>query len=176
MTFLGLGYHEHRERWIINEWFWYQTNYYPEMKEKQIDKEEANEMIQNRLESILPYTQQETQSERGKLIEIFADFTDDDGAIAEMEDHKSLKIWLLEVDQQTPPQEPPPTGEYLLDDESRKKLPPLYSGEEQGLDAIAQVKFFTLDAQWTWYASEIDGEDIFFGLVSGFELELGYFS
>ena len=25
-------------------------------------------------------------------------------------------------------------------------------------------------------ASEFDGEDIFFGLVNGFELELGYFS
>jgi len=28
----------------------------------------------------------------------------------------------------------------------------------------------------TWYASEFDGEDIFFGLVNGLELELGYFS
>jgi hypothetical protein len=55
-------------------------------------------------------------------------------------------------------------------------LSPLYSGEEQGLDAIAQVKFFTPDAQWTWYASEYDGEDIFFGLVIGLEIELGYFS
>lgn len=70
----------------------------------------------------------------------------------------------------------PPTGENLLDDETRDKLPPLYSGEEQGLDALAQVKLFTPDAQWTWYASEFDGEDLFFGLVSGFEVELGYFS
>jgi hypothetical protein len=28
----------------------------------------------------------------------------------------------------------------------------------------------------TWYASEFDGHDIFFGLVIGFEMELGYFS
>jgi hypothetical protein len=28
----------------------------------------------------------------------------------------------------------------------------------------------------TWYASEFDGEDTFFGLVSGFEVEYGYFS
>lgn len=70
----------------------------------------------------------------------------------------------------------PPTGENLLDDETRDKLPPLYSGEEQGLDALAQVKLFTPDAQWTWYASEFDGEDLFFGLVSGFEVELGNFS
>jgi hypothetical protein len=44
---------------------------------------------------------------------------------------------------------PPPTGENLLDQASREKLPPLYSGEEKGLDALAQVKFFTPDAQWT---------------------------
>jgi hypothetical protein len=70
----------------------------------------------------------------------------------------------------------PPFGKNLLDPESREKLPELYSGEEQGLDSIAQVKFFTPDSGWTWYASEFDGEDIFFGLVVGFELELGYFS
>jgi len=52
----------------------------------------------------------------------------------------------------------------------------LYSGEEKVLDAVAQVKFFTPDSNWTWYASEFDGEDIFFGLVSGFEVEMGYFS
>ncbi|MFC2055640.1 DUF2958 domain-containing protein, partial [Chloroflexota bacterium] len=152
------------------------SNYYPEMKDEQIDKEEAKEIIQNRQESILPYSQQETQSERGKLYEIFADLTDDDGAIAEMEDLESLNIWLVEVDKQIPLQEPPPTGEYLLDDESHEKLPPLYSCEKLGLDAIAHIKFFTPDSNWTWYASEFDGEDIFFGLVSGFELELGYFS
>ena len=70
----------------------------------------------------------------------------------------------------------PPTGDDLLDAESRDKLPKLYSGEEDGLNAIAPVKFFTPDAGWTWYASEFDGDDIFFGLVSGIEVELGYFS
>jgi hypothetical protein len=67
-------------------------------------------------------------------------------------------------------------GESLLDKISREKLPPLYSGEAQGLLAIAPVKFFTPDSNWTWYASEFDGEDIFFGLVVGFEAELGNFS
>ena len=41
---------------------------------------------------------------------------------------------------------------------------------------MAQVKFFTPDANWTWYASEYDGQDLFFGLVDGHELEFGYFS
>lgn len=64
----------------------------------------------------------------------------------------------------------------LLPDEIRAQLPPLYSGEEQELEARALVKFFTPDSGWTWYASEFDGEDTFFGLVVGHEVELGYFS
>lgn len=64
----------------------------------------------------------------------------------------------------------------LLTEQLRKKLPKLYECEEQGFNALAQVKFFTPDSNWTWYASEFDGEDIFFGLVSGFEVEVGYFS
>ena len=44
------------------------------------------------------------------------------------------------------------------------------------MDALAQVKFFTPDAQWIWCASEFDGEGFFFGLVIGLEIELGYFS
>ena len=55
-------------------------------------------------------------------------------------------------------------------------MPELYSGEEKGLDAIAHVKFFTPDSSWSWFASEFDGQDIFFGLVIGLEIELGYFS
>ncbi len=64
----------------------------------------------------------------------------------------------------------------LLTKALRKKLPPLYSNEELGMEAIAQVKFFTPDSNWTWWATEFDGEDRFFGLVEGFEKELGYFS
>jgi hypothetical protein len=41
---------------------------------------------------------------------------------------------------------------------------------------ISSPIFFTPDSNWTWYTSEFDREDIFFGLVSGFEVELGYFS
>lgn len=67
-------------------------------------------------------------------------------------------------------------GHELLDQESREKLPELYSGEEKGLDAQVQVKFFTPDSNWSWFASEFDGRDLFFGLVVGLEIELGYWS
>jgi hypothetical protein len=176
MTFYGLGYHEHRERWITKEWFWYQANVFPNMTQQIIDKEKVKEMVRQRLESISPYASQHNQSRRGKVFDMLADLTDDDGALAEMEDLESLGDWLFEIDLQTPPEVPPPTGENLLDQESRENLPPLYNNEEKGLEAIAPVKFFTPDSNWTWYASEFDGEDTFFGLVSGFDVELGYFS
>ena len=63
-----------------------------------------------------------------------------------------------------------------MDQESRRKLPTLYSQEAKALEAQAVVKFFTPDSNWTWYASEFDGIDRFFGLVDGLVLELGYFS
>ena len=69
-----------------------------------------------------------------------------------------------------------PRGHELLPQELKEQLPKLYENEEYGLEAKALVKFFTPDSNWTWYASEFDGEDILFGLVSGFEVELGYFS
>jgi len=65
----------------------------------------------------------------------------------------------------------------LLTQEILSRLPPLYAQDGKGLDAIAHVKFFTPDAQWTWYGTEYDpGERIFFGYVQGLEDEFGYFS
>jgi hypothetical protein len=64
----------------------------------------------------------------------------------------------------------------LLPQQDREGLPALYANEEVGLQAPAFVKFFTPDSNWTWYASEFDGDDIFFGLVIGHFPELGYFS
>lgn len=65
----------------------------------------------------------------------------------------------------------------LMNDEVRAALPPLYANENKSLaETMATVKFFTPWSNWTWYATEFDGEDTFFGLVNGFEMELGYFS
>ena len=64
----------------------------------------------------------------------------------------------------------------LLDGVSRALLPPIYANEHVGLAAIAPIKLFTPASRWTWYPTEFDGDDLCFGLVSGFEVELGYFS
>ena len=63
----------------------------------------------------------------------------------------------------------------LLTAELRRRLPSLYATEEK-TDPTVQAKFFTSWTNWTWYAIEFDGEDLFFGLVDGHELEMGYFS
>ncbi len=68
----------------------------------------------------------------------------------------------------------------LLTKEVIKKLPPLNSTDgkpNNDIDII--VKFFTPDAQWTWYVLEgvKEGNDWrFYGLVDGLEKELGYFT
>jgi len=65
----------------------------------------------------------------------------------------------------------------LLTKEIRKNLPALYS-QENNEDPIVQVKFFDPTGSFTWYATEFDGEDLFFGKVFSSmcpDGELGYF-
>jgi hypothetical protein len=51
-----------------------------------------------------------------------------------------------------------------------------HTQDKDGWNAVAQVKFFSIANDWRWFATEFDGVDTFFGLVQGFENELGYFS
>jgi hypothetical protein len=77
----------------------------------------------------------------------------------------------------------------LLTETIKQKLPPLYSQENE-TDPMVICKFFDPVGSWTWYAIEGSPVDedgyydtdkekvdfLFFGLVIGFEPELGYFS
>lgn len=63
----------------------------------------------------------------------------------------------------------------LMTADLRTQLPFLYTNEDVA-DPIAIAKYFTPWTSWTWYATEFDGKDTFFGLVDGHERELGYFS
>jgi len=67
----------------------------------------------------------------------------------------------------------------LLTKEIEKRLPRLHSQEEVPNPKII-VKFFHPLSSWTWYVVEgeidPDGDILFFGLVDGFEKELGYFA
>jgi hypothetical protein len=76
-----------------------------------------------------------------------------------------------------------------LTKELAKTLPALYS-QENTADPMVVYKFFMPDGGWTWYAIEGSPVDasgfydtdkekvdfVFFGLVDGLEVELGYFS
>ncbi len=63
----------------------------------------------------------------------------------------------------------------LLTQELREKLPPL-GATERIEDPTVVCKFFAPDGNWSWFAIEWDGDDTFFGAVSGIEFEVGYFS
>ena len=66
----------------------------------------------------------------------------------------------------------------LLTKEIMGKLPKLGSTEKQNNPQII-AKFFDPFGSWTWYVTEgekqSNGDWLFFGLVNGFETELGYF-
>lgn len=59
--------------------------------------------------------------------------------------------------------------------ELEKIIPVMYSSEDTKLeDKIVYAKFFTPDANWTWWVLEYDKEDkIMFCMVHGHEKELG---
>ena len=64
----------------------------------------------------------------------------------------------------------------LLTKEIREKFTQV--GRQDGGDPgehLCIVKFFDPTGSWTWYATEFDGKDVFYGLVDGFELEWGPF-
>ena len=74
------------------------------------------------------------------------------------------------------PSLPEPMPEMaLMTDELRAQLPGLYETQDVP-DPLVICKFFTPDSNWTWYATEFDGTDLFFGYVVGFFNELGYFT
>jgi hypothetical protein len=85
-TLYGLGFHDYRERWYTDEWAFYRTDPFPKTLEQRTSREEVDELLRARREEIAPYAAKNTQTSRGKLFEMLAELTDDDGAIAEMED------------------------------------------------------------------------------------------
>lgn len=66
----------------------------------------------------------------------------------------------------------------LLTKELEKQFPKLYETESIPIEEKTVIaKFFTPDANWTWYAVEYDPKQgMFWGLVDGLEKEWGYFT
>ena len=69
-------------------------------------------------------------------------------------------------------------GHKLMTRELAETIPPLYANEDAAdYDAVlAPAKLFSPYTGWTWYITEWEAESgLCFGLVEGFEVELGYF-
>ena len=65
----------------------------------------------------------------------------------------------------------------LLTQELLKEFPKLNETSTMDVDKVKIIaKFFCPWNQWTWYATEFDGKDLFFGYVRGNFNELGYFA
>ena len=94
LTFWGMGLHEHRERWVVDSWEWYNSHQTPD-KLPVITREEALEKIAEREAYVKANATSEPQSRRAQMYEILADLTDDDAALTEMEDMGDLAWWLL---------------------------------------------------------------------------------
>lgn len=86
VTFFGLGYHEYRERWLTDEWFWYESHSYPQALAQHPARGDVLQTISERRAEVQFYAARQVQSERGKLFDVIADLTDDDGAISDFED------------------------------------------------------------------------------------------
>ena len=71
-----------------------------------------------------------------------------------------------------------PRGHKLMTKELADTIPPLYAndGADDPDAVVARVKLFSPYNGWRWYITEWDAETgLCFGLVEGFETELGYF-
>ena len=69
-------------------------------------------------------------------------------------------------------------GHKLMTRELGDTIPALYANEDaEDYDAVlAPAKLFSPYSNWTWYVTEWDAKTgLCFGLVEGFETELGYF-
>lgn len=68
-----------------------------------------------------------------------------------------------------------PDSDSLLPTSTRAALPPIRATEQEQ-DPVAYAKLYAPWTRWWfWYVTEFDGQDTLFGMVSGEEIELGYF-
>lgn len=92
LTFFGLGFHEHRERWLT-DWSWYETDLRGERQAQHLEKQAALKAISARHAEVASYVTNNPPSRRAQLYTLLADLTDEDGALSELED---LGDWLLD--------------------------------------------------------------------------------
>jgi hypothetical protein len=86
ITFYGLGYHEHRERWLVDIWRFYDSRMLHPPGQAVMPKAEALRIIAEHEAEVRRQAQPEQRSGQAELYELLADLGDDDSALADMED------------------------------------------------------------------------------------------
>lgn len=120
VTFFGLGYHESRERWITDHWYWYTATLFSDTLQQHLALPEAQALLEQRQAEIEPHITDQTQTPYGALFELLADLTDEDGALSELEDLGAAAHWLLNNEEPQKPhqdRENLPRTKPLFDDE-----------------------------------------------------------
>lgn len=89
-TFFGLGLHEYRDRYFTDEWHYYRSQHVSKDSQYALTVDDFMSLLSERQLEVAAELSRHNQSKRGKLFEQIADLTDDDGAIAELEDFEHL--------------------------------------------------------------------------------------
>lgn len=86
ITFYGLGYHEYRERWLVNDWRFYESVLLNPTGLEVLSKAEALKIIAEREAEVRREAKPELRSGQALLYELLAELGDEDSALADMED------------------------------------------------------------------------------------------
>lgn len=87
VTFFGLGLHEYRDRYLLDEWWWYEGG--PSSHEEGQEPAPKGlilKTINARRADIQSLAEAHQQSRAGELFDLVADASDDDGALADYRD------------------------------------------------------------------------------------------
>ncbi len=76
LTFYGLGYHEIRERWLLDEWAWHHAHPLPDVRHRRLSKEAVQALVDRRRQVVAPLAAKNVPARRGRLFAMAADLTD----------------------------------------------------------------------------------------------------
>jgi hypothetical protein len=76
--------HKYRERWLSEEWFWYQAQEGMVDFSAPLSGEDVTIQLEERLKKISLHLGKDTQTEGGRKFEHFAELFDDDAALTAM--------------------------------------------------------------------------------------------
>lgn len=86
LTFYGMGLHDYRDRWYVDEWKWYTGYLTADLRQQHLAMADLQTLLDQRRADIADDVAAHQPSRDGQLFEMLADLTDDDGALAEMQD------------------------------------------------------------------------------------------